>query len=370
MTGILLRDDFGTPSPWMAYGLAIAFHWMLIVWNPTLLTGGSGLKPPALMQIQFQDKLPELAKVQPAPKPVVKPVPKKDVVKKSHKAGLSMTKAQRQRLAIHPHHSQARAVVRSRPAPVQMPKFVPHASDDETLALASHPKMAAATALRPATRPLIPGPTLKSRSVGVRMSDVHFELSDRGSIGSGSAARVASIPLGEERGDTAIVASAPMIHEAAVGVKPVSSYGYKPTVGADLGILAGKNRVGYVGIVQVGEPSDAEVNLAATAVGHKGISGHGFEIGGPVGDRKILRQHLPEYPAWAEEKGISAVVKIFFTVNSDGTIRRTLRIVRSSGYTELDQLAKEALLTWRFSPTATRSSDQAWGVIVFRFTLA
>ena len=67
----------------------------------------------------------------------------------------------------------------------------------------------------------------------------------------------------------------------------------------------------------------------------------------------------------------SAIVKIFFTVRPDGSIRHSIRIVQSSGYTELDSLAKDALLAWKFSPTGARSStDEAWGVITFRFTLA
>src|SRR5262249_6265558 len=97
----------------------------------------------------------------------------------------------------------------------------------------------------------------------------------------------------------------------------------------------------------------------------------GFELGGPVGDRKILRRKLPEYPDWAEEKGITAMVKIYFTVRPDGSIRTSLRILRSSGYTELDELAKDALRQWHFSPTTASSNEQeAWGVITFRFTLA
>ena len=80
---------------------------------------------------------------------------------------------------------------------------------------------------------------------------------------------------------------------------------------------------------------------------------------------------MPPYPRWAEEKGISAMVKIYFTVKSDGTLRNNLRIVTSSGYAELDDLAKQALLQWRFSETSADSSEgTAWGVITFRFTLA
>ena len=66
------------------------------------------------------------------------------------------------------------------------------------------------------------------------------------------------------------------------------------------------------------------------------VTGKGFEIGGPVGDRKIIQRRLPEYPAWAEEKGIMAMVKIYFTVRPDGSLRSTLRILSSSGYADLD----------------------------------
>jgi len=80
---------------------------------------------------------------------------------------------------------------------------------------------------------------------------------------------------------------------------------------------------------------------------------------------------LTAFPLAFALKGISAMVKIFFTVNSDGSIRPHMRIVRSSGYAELDSLAEEALKEWKFSPTtASSSSEEAWGVITFRFTLA
>jgi len=78
-------------------------------------------------------------------------------------------------------------------------------------------------------------------------------------------------------------------------------------------------------------------------------------------DRKILARRLPEYPDWAEEKGISAVVQIFFTVRPDGSIRTNMRVDKSSGYPELDQLAKEALLKWRFSATHAASERRSDG---------
>jgi TonB family protein len=208
------------------------------------------------------------------------------------------------------------------------------------------------------------------------MSDVHFEMGNAGTlsehVGGGP---VVNIPVGEERGEIAALPSAPpMLHNAPGGRRGVSSFRYQPGEGG--GELAGRAKAGHhmtSGHIDVnGTGVGEEAVMAAAVDGHgKGIAGQGFEIGGPVGDRKVVRRRLPEYPAWAEEKGISAMVKIYFTVRPDGSIRSTMRILRSSGYAELDSLAKDALANWRFSPTSARSTtEEAWGVITFRFTLA
>jgi TonB family protein len=322
------------------------------------------------MQVEFRDKLP----VMPKPPQVVKRIEHKPVVHKAHKSGISLASRSHAAATIHPHHTHhvtrvvARPAPRSRPAPIKMPKFVPHASDEDALAMASpHTKVATTTALRPASNPFPNAPALHGKSRGVRAADVHFQLTDRGGIATGGP--IVNIPIGDELGETAAVASAPSLHDVPTGKRHTSGYYYKAPLGDGVGELAGKARKGYVANIQVGEPSEEAVIAAGNQ--HGDAAGHGFEIGGPVGDRKILRRHLPEYPAWAEEKGISATVKIFFTVKADGTIRRSLRVVRSSGYSELDSLAKEAILAWKFSATsASSSTDEAWGVITFRFTLA
>jgi TonB family protein len=363
VTGVRRSDDFEVHSR-TPFGAAILLHGMLLGWNPTVLVGGSTLTPPPMMQVEYADKLPPIAK----PAPVVKRVVKKPVVKKAHKAGISLAR-HRIHVTAHPARVASKPPAKTRRAPVQMPKYVPHAVEDEIVTAAPRTKLATTVALHPATAPPQLGPTLKGRSRGVRLSDVHFELTDKGSLPVGGPGAVVNIPVGEEAGEIAVVTSAPILHEAAKGPQRITGAYDKPGAGNGLGELSGKNRVGYHGAVQVGEPSDQEIALAAGSTGRRGISGQGFELGGPVGDRKILHRHLPEYPLWAEEKGISALVKIYFMVNPDGTIRRHIRVLRSSGYAELDDLAKTALLTWRFSPTSERSEEEAWGVIVFKFTL-
>jgi TonB family protein len=371
MNTLVMRDNFEMPNVWNAFGFAIGIHVMMFLWNPTLLSGGATHQSPLLMQVEFRDKMPLLPK--PVPQ-VAKRIQKEHLVRKAHKAGLSLASRSHAPALIHPVKHLMKVVskprARSRPAPMKMPKFIPHASDEDALAVASHQtKVAYTTALRPATSPFQSSPSLKTKTRGIRATDVHFELTDRGGISGAAAGRVINVPIGDERSETAEVASAPELHDAPKGLRSTSGYHYNAPLGEGVGELAGKNRAGYVGAIQVGEPSEEQVIAAGNS--HGSAEGHGFEIGGPVGDRKILRRHVPEYPAWAEEKGISAVVKIFFTVKADGSIRRTLRVVRSSGYAELDSLAKDALLAWRFSPTdASSSADEAWGVITFRFTLA
>jgi TonB family protein len=164
-----------------------------------------------------------------------------------------------------------------------------------------------------------------------------------------------------------------MIHDSPKGRVGVAGYRFEPGQGSGSGELAGRDKsshIGYHGVVKADSYIEGSLN-GTSGKGGKVVAGKGFEIGGPVGDRRIAHRKLPEYPAWAEEKGISAMVKIYFTVRPDGTLRTTMRILTSSGYAELDDLAKEALAQWRFSATSANSSEStAWGVITFRFTLA
>jgi TonB family protein len=147
----------------------------------------------------------------------------------------------------------------------------------------------------------------------------------------------------------------------------MNGYRFKPGDGAGAE-LEGRAKVGYHGAIQADKYEEGQ--LAASGAVSKKVSGQGFEITGTVGDRKVLSRSLPEYPRWAEEKGITATVQIYFTVRPDGSIRSALRVQRSSGYAELDDLAKDALMKWRFSPVKNDGDENlSWGIITFRFTL-
>jgi periplasmic protein TonB len=371
-TQALRLDDTYDSKMTVPFAAALAFHIFLLIWDPTILKAGTYQMSAPTINVNVMDHLPVMEPVKPAPKPVEKKVQKKHV-KKAKKSGLSMaTKAQP--LSITRHKVAPKPVAAPKPfvSKIAMPKFVPTESD-EPVAASPLPGLAPAASHR-AVRSYIQAPKLSGKTRGVRAADIPFQLTERGGLAS-SADRVVAVPIGEERGDVASLPSAPMIHDAPKGLKGIAGYRYQPGQGSGSGELAGRDKgsaIGYHGIVKADTYVEGSLNgTSGNGKSGKVVAGKGFEIGGPVGDRKISRRRLPEYPAWAEEKGISAMVKVYFTVRPDGSIRTNLRILTSSGYAELDDAAKEALMQWRFSPTSGDSSETAaWGVITFRFTLA
>lgn len=375
MTGVAFQDNFDKYNIRFAYGSACAFHFVLLMWNPTLLSKSALQAPPLLMHIEFQEKMPDIIKPQPpAPKPVVQKKEKKKPLPKAKKAGLSRPKIHP--VAVHTRKSTG-APARPKRAPVTIPKFIPRSSEDEPLTGATHPNVVGPVVSAKATAPVLgQGKKLKAKTRGVHISDVHFELSEGGGlVQSAGAGPVVKIPIGEERGEAAVLASAPAIHSAPRSGTRVAGQAYQVLGNEGYGELAGKNRKGlHGGIIATGaHASEGEIQAAAFGTGGnghgRGPASDGVEIGGPVGDRRVVSRRVPEYPAWAEEKGISALVKIYFTVMPNGHVRRTMRVLKSSGYSELDQIAIEALRTWVFAETEADSTEESWGVITFRFTL-
>ncbi|MBI4668637.1 MAG: TonB family protein [Elusimicrobia bacterium] len=91
------------------------------------------------------------------------------------------------------------------------------------------------------------------------------------------------------------------------------------------------------------------------------------EVSGPIAKRKIAKFTLPDYPSWARKQGITAEMSIEFYVAPDGTVRKKMRLTRTSGYHELDRRAQEALIAWLFEKIAG-PHDQL-GVVTFRYVL-
>lgn len=356
---------------WLPLMGALGFHVMLIAWNPNVITPSAYKGPSQAMEVKILDAMPVVEPPKALPKPTPKPEP---VVKKAKKAGLQVNKNQALTVSKKPAKAAPPA-----PAPkpkfvskIEMPKFVPRSNSEEAIAASPAPGLSA-PAPRRAMQLATPAPVLKGKTRGVRAGDVNFQLTDRGSAMAGGG-RVVAIPIGETAGDVASLPPAAIFHEAPKGAKAVQGYRFKPGEGSSaegLGKDRGSSMGGYHGVAKADAYIEGSLNAASGGKGSgKVVTGQGFEMGGPVGDRKILKRKMPQYPSWAEEKGITAMVKIYFTVRPDGMLRQNMRILSSSGYTELDQIAKDALMSWRFSPTSASSSEQeAWGVITFRFTL-
>jgi TonB family protein len=120
-----------------------------------------------------------------------------------------------------------------------------------------------------------------------------------------------------------------------------------------------------VKIVPTPEPRKAAAEEKISIAPQKGTA---LLITGQLSGRNIMRKTAPQYPRWAEEQGIQAQVAIDFTVRADGSVKENLMVSRTSGYPELDELAKEALLTFMFAPLST--SDDQTGTAVFVYKLS
>lgn len=96
-----------------------------------------------------------------------------------------------------------------------------------------------------------------------------------------------------------------------------------------------------------------------------------FSMEGPLKYRKIKAMQMPPYPRWAEEQGVEAVVSYRLWVDPKGkVIADKMYLEKTSGFSELDQLAKEALLKFVFVPLPDGAeAEDEWGVATFRFEL-
>lgn len=75
----------------------------------------------------------------------------------------------------------------------------------------------------------------------------------------------------------------------------------------------------------------------------------------PLFDAEYLRNPAPSYPAMAKRRGMEGKVMLDVTVMADG-LPRNVHIAESSGFTMLDESARNAVLRWKFVP-ARRNED-------------
>ena len=89
----------------------------------------------------------------------------------------------------------------------------------------------------------------------------------------------------------------------------------------------------------------------------------------PIMPPRIIAQILPVYPETALEKNLSGVVLLSVYVGMSGTPER-LETKTSSGFVELDEAARAAVATWKFSPATQGGAALAsWFEVPVRFLL-
>ncbi len=87
-------------------------------------------------------------------------------------------------------------------------------------------------------------------------------------------------------------------------------------------------------------------------------SGSGEGRGVPVIPPRILREVEPRYPASARNSGTTGAVRVRILVGADGSVE-SASVVGSSGNSEMDTNAVEAVYKWRFSPAKDKYGQNA-----------
>jgi TonB family protein len=295
--------------------------------------------------------------------------------------------------------------------PIAM-NFTPQ-SHTEDLAALKNPDEIKAPGPKIANMP-VGGPTITSKNFGgIRMKDLPFQVSGPETV---AASQVSNIPiaLGNNSAKSGLGYSGPTLTEASKrhpglvpgpsgtgasmdtmaiaspGAAPIAvgtgGNGNAPT-GAPSGSTlqqrsGGGGRGGWGGGrgsgIGTGLGGDAMPGAAQQLEGSvgqgggasKSVKGKGFEISGPLTNRPISYKVIPEYPAWAEEQGIMGSVRLYFTVDAAGNVRSGIRVTKTTGYPQLDQLGIDALKQWKFAPLSGGSDEGQWGIITFNFSLA
>lgn len=121
--------------------------------------------------------------------------------------------------------------------------------------------------------------------------------------------------------------------------------------------LAGRLQAGEV----AGAPSPAGDPLRRVSIDM------GDPTGG-LGGRGILRRIDPRYPERMQREYGVGVVLVRVHVAPDGTVSRAT-VERSSGYLDIDNAVKGAVVRWRFSPLPEGDLGVQTGVIPFHFEI-
>ena len=73
-----------------------------------------------------------------------------------------------------------------------------------------------------------------------------------------------------------------------------------------------------------------------------------------------IEKPKPEFPLHVFHQGMAGSVVLSLTLNQDGRVT-SARVIRSSGYASLDQLAREVSMKWRLAPRLVVPTDLTAG---------
>jgi TonB family protein len=115
------------------------------------------------------------------------------------------------------------------------------------------------------------------------------------------------------------------------------------------------------------QPRRRKPELAEAAAGREPPAGEGER---PYGVGRVLeyRPPLPEYTGWTEGEEAVLIVGLSFRVDGEGKVWM-VEVIRSSGYPEVDLLAKKHLRVWLFSPAdpgSEKREEQGTALISLR----
>lgn len=116
-----------------------------------------------------------------------------------------------------------------------------------------------------------------------------------------------------------------------------------------------------------GTGEDGAADMPGSGDGNGG-SGSGVDVDGPLGNRRILHRIVPHSPEWIAQRGLDLTVILRFQVMADGTVKPgAMMIQKTSGFSEIDKLALDALRRWKFQAVPP-ASPSVWGRVTFHFT--
>ncbi len=115
----------------------------------------------------------------------------------------------------------------------------------------------------------------------------------------------------------------------------------------------------------------SEAPAPATNSGRGARNLAGANLVGPVADRAVVHYRVPDYPDWAKRDAIEGSVTLYFFVLSDGRVKENVLVERTSGFSDFDTRAIDALLEWKFiALPASPTTNEQWGRITFNYRLS